>query len=169
MRLFEHPILQRVVELGAPHPEDIVITHGSALVIYGIREKNPRGDIDIVTTKQNITYLQEILGWKEVPRTIGYDKAGVPKTVSRTVSLDGEFDVYLHDFVAAWAKEQGQGRVQLSRLKEFSEQDRATGIWVAMPQFVRLTKEKSPRQKDIDDIVLIDTYLERLKHEAREP
>lgn len=159
MRQFDHPYLQRVLELGAPNPQDIIITHGSALVVYGVRPENPGGDIDLVTTPENIAYFRRILGWGVLRRSTGYDEAGLPKTVTRTLSPDGEFDTYSHDYIAKWFRETGRGRIYPPELKDFSEQDEATGLWVAKPGLVRLTKEESKRPKDIEDTRLIDEYL----------
>jgi len=169
MRRFDHPILQRIQELGAPKPSDIVITHGSALAVYGVRDENPQSDIDLVTSQENIDYFLTVLHWRTQGRTTGHDAAGLPKIVARVLSPDNKFDVYLHDFVAKWFRERGKGRVYLPQLKELSEQDEATGIWVATPDFVRLTKEGSTRQKDIDDIAHIDAYLQKRGSRVKKP
>lgn len=165
MRQFDHPYIQYVLELGAPSPEDIIITHGSALVVYGVRPENSGGDIDLVTTPENITYLRKILGWEVLRRSTGYDKEGLPKTVTRTLSPEGDVDVYSHDFIAKWYRESGRGRLYPSELKDFSEQDKDTGLWIAKPRLVRLTKEESKRPKDVEDIRLIDEYYAKISQD----
>lgn len=53
------------MELELPAPADVVITHGSALVVRGLRPARAEGDIDMATTHQNIEYLARRFGWKE--------------------------------------------------------------------------------------------------------
>lgn len=159
MRQFDHPILNQVAALQFPEPNKVFITHGSALVVYGVRDSHDSGDIDLITSGENMLHLQQNLGWKIEEKSISDNASHSSKTVKRLLSPDGLFDVYEHDFVAKWFKEKGRGRVYLDQLKTFCEQDSSTGLWVATPEFVRLTKEGSTRPKDIEDIQLIDEYL----------
>lgn len=158
MRQFDHPIISQVATLRFPEPDQVFITHGSALVVYGVRDSHEGGDVDLITSGENMLYLQQKLGWNMEEKIIG-NPSSPPKTVKCLLSPDGLFDVYEHDFVAKWFKEKGRGRVYLEQLKTFCEQDSSTGLWVATPEFVRLTKEESERPKDIEDIRLIDEYL----------
>ena len=161
MRQFDHPILDEVAALDFPKPHEVTITHGSALVIYGVREAHADGDIDIVATPENIDYaLERLVGWKAIAGATSYYDDRLPTTLMRIVSSDGRYDMYGHDFVPKWFHKTGRGRLYPGDLTAFSEQDEKTGIWVATPRLVRLTKEGSTRQNDIDDIRLIDTYLE---------
>ncbi|MDB5177731.1 MAG: hypothetical protein JWO61_114 [Candidatus Saccharibacteria bacterium] len=160
MRQLDHPILDQVAALDFPKPSEVTITHGSALVIYGVREAHIDGDIDIVTTPENIAYaLERLVGWKAIAGATSYYDDRLPTTLTRIVSPDGMYDMYGHDFVPKWYQKTGRGRVYPGDLLAFSEQDKQTGIRVATPRFVRLTKEGSMRQNDIDDIHLIDEYL----------
>lgn len=68
MTQFDHPYLQQIMELELPASSDVVITHGSALVVRGVRPAHAKGDIDIATTRQNIDYLARRFGWKETSR-----------------------------------------------------------------------------------------------------
>lgn len=163
MTRFHHPFIDRVAALELPCKEDVIITHGSALVIHGVRPAHHGGDIDLTTTRENIRYMRQVLGWEALRRTTGYDDGGLPKTVTYTMSPDGEFDVYEQDFIPRRYFATGKGRVYPEELKAHSEQDDKTGLWVARPEFVRLTKELSRREKDAEDIRLIDRYLQNHK------
>lgn len=163
MPRFKHPIVAEVAALGLPDTEQTVITHGSALVVRGIREPHEDGDIDLVTSSGNSTYLREVLGWKKIRRTTGYTDDGLPKTITQTISPDGRFDVYLWDFIPKQYQETGKGRVYLDELiTNHSERDDHTGIWVAKPEFVLRTKQDTGREKDLLDIRLIDEHMKRV-------
>lgn len=163
MPRFKHPFIESVVALDFPSPQDVIITHGSALVIRGVRPAHELGDIDLTTTRENIRYIRNILGWEALRRTTGYDDTGLPKTVTYTMSPDGMFDVYEQDFVPLLYRQTGRGRVYPEELKTYSDQDEETGIWVARLAFVRQTKEASSREKDVVDIELIDRHLQKHK------
>ncbi len=144
MTRFSHPIVQEVAALELPRPDQVVINHGSALVVRGLRDEHDDGDIDILTSEQNIHYLRDTLGWQE------YDNAG-----KRAVQDDARrFDVHAWDAVPG-------GRLQLADEIERSEQDETTGIWVASLELVRETKLGTGRPQDEKDIDLIDRHTVR--------
>ena len=58
MAQFEHPYLSKVAALRLPEPERAMITHGSALVVRGVREPNEGGDIDLVVSQPNIEHMR---------------------------------------------------------------------------------------------------------------
>ena len=136
--------MQEVVALQLPHPHEVVINHGSALVIRGLRDEHVDGDIDILTSARNIRYVTDVLGWESL------DLDG--KTAYR--DSGGRFDMHLWD---------GSPRRRLLLADEIarSDQDETTGIWVASLELVRETKVLAGRDKDIADITLIDAYTDR--------
>lgn len=142
MASFDHQILHEVAALQLPFPEQVVINHGSALVVRGLRAEHEHGDIDILTSEQNLQYLRETLGWRE------YDNAG--KTAVQDDAR--RFDVHLWDEAAG-------KRLTLEQEIIRSEQDESTGIWVASLELVRETKLSTGRPQDEADIELIDNFL----------
>src|SRR5690606_36376402 len=134
---FTQPIIQDVAALQLPAPEQVVINHGSALVIRGLRAEHEHGDIDILTSEQNLQYLRQTPGWSE------YDNAG------RTAVQDDarRFDVHAWD-------ESPSGRLLLDDEIARSEQDKTTRIWVASLELVRETTLGTGRPQDEADIEL---------------
>jgi len=158
MSRFNHPIVHEAAALTMPKPEEIVLNHGCALVIRGLRNEHPDGDIDMSTSWENIDYLRSILGWISVDLTVGETRQGLPRTINATrdSAKRHRFDTHRWDYSPQRYAETGQGRIYLDEQIALSEQDEHTGIWVAKLQLVRMTKNGSHRQKDADDIALID-------------
>lgn len=154
MTQFDHLYLQQIMELELPTPSDAVITHGSALVVRGVRPAHAAGDVDMVTTRQNIDYLAHRFGWKETARQTPYDG----DATTRMLSPDKRFDIYNQDFSLLQHQATGNGRVDLATIKCSSQQDAKTGIWVASLEFVRQTKQETGRAKDKADIDRIDAF-----------
>ncbi len=161
MTTFNHHIIQEVAALKIPQPEEVVITHGSALVVRGIRPEQPGGDIDIVTSLENNLFLEKELGFLATRLTVGINQAGRPVEVITRRDTLKRFDSHRWDFSMQRYNQCGKGRMYLPELGKLSEQDDETGIWVATPELVRLTKLQTGRQKDADDVALIDSYLKR--------
>lgn len=144
MARFEHPIIAEIAALNLPYPDEVVVNHGSALVIRGLRGEHDGGDIDVLTSTRNIDYLTQALSWKSY------------KLSDRTAYRDsaGRFDVHAWDGSS-------EHRLLLADEIARSDQDESTGIWVASLELVRETKQLTNRAKDEEDISLIEQFLLR--------
>lgn len=152
-------ILQETARLAVPHPDKLVISHGSALVVRGIRSEHAGSDIDIVTTKQNIDYLREVLGFIVTPKVVSINDDGVKHSIVVCHDAQHRFDVHEWDFSVLQEQQVGNGRMSLEQLIAESDQDAPTGIWVAKPELVLKTKIGTNRPKDIQDVRRIQQYL----------
>lgn len=156
MANLNHPIVHEVARLGAPKPDEIFITHGSALVVRGVRSERLGGDIDLVASPENIEFFQE-LGWAAMLGLTEYE-GSLPQMVGFSRSPDGRIDAFTHDFIPESYDRTGLGRRYIEDMIEehdaVYDQDESTGLWVASKPFVIATKMGSGRQKDEDDIAL---------------
>ncbi|HRJ06690.1 MAG TPA: hypothetical protein PK096_01980 [Candidatus Saccharibacteria bacterium] len=157
---FDHPIVAEVVALNLPVQEETIITDGAAMVLNGIREEHEDGDIDIITCLENIQYLRNELGWRAVRMLVGYSSTGERREIISTRDVAERFDVHRWHFsMQRYNATNGKGRIYLPELGRMSVQDTKTGISVATPELIRLTKAGSDKPKDIEAIALIDQYL----------
>ena len=162
MTRFHHrQILEEVAALAMPHPEEVVITHGSALVVRGIRPEHPNGDIDIVTSLENNLYLEQELGFRAVRMVVGINSAGKDVEIISRRDENNRFDSHRWDFSMVRYNRAKQGRIYLPELGSMSEQDSATGIWVAKPELVLLTKLETRRPSDLEDARRIEQYFQQ--------
>ena len=161
MPRFDHPILEEVASLGPPRPDEIVINHGAALVVRGIRSEHEIGDIDFSTSLENITFLREELGWRAVSMVVGVKRDGSDMTMIATRDQMDRFDAHRWDFSPPRYARTGKGRIYLPEQLERAEQDERTGIYVATLEYVREMKQGTDREKDREDIELIDVYLRK--------
>ena len=152
-------IIDEVSGLGMPHPEEIVINHGAALVIRGIRPEHKDGDIDMATSLENNLYLEQKLGFQAVRMVVGTTEDGQERTVISRRDEALRFDVHRWDFSMHRYNRKGKGRIYLPELGSMSDQDEETGIWVARPELVMLTKLETGREKDTRDVRRIEQYL----------
>lgn len=151
--------IDEMAALGMPIPEEVIINHGAALVIWGIRNERPNGDIDAATNLENNVYLEEQLGFTALRMIVGVSGDGKERTVISRRDEKNRFDIHRWDFSMYRYNRTGKGRMYLPELGSMSVQDTKTGIWVATPEQVRLTKLETGRPQDETDIVLIDEYL----------
>ncbi len=151
--------IDEMAALGVPLPEEVIINHGAALVIWGIRGERPNGDIDAATNLENNLYLEEQLGFRALQMVVGISADGKERTVVSRRDDKNRFDIHRWDFSMYRYNRHGRGRMYLPELGSMSVQDTETGIWVAKPELVRLTKLETGRPQDETDIVLIDDYL----------
>lgn len=151
-------IINEVAALRLPDPNSVVINHGAALVIRGVRVEHPDGDIDIATSLENIQYLRE-LGWQALYKIAGHDTEGRALHVLATQDPSRRFDVHRRDFSLVGGLTGKRKWMSVYEQRCDSDQDPETGIWVASLRHVRETKLGSMRPKDIEDIQYIDAYL----------
>jgi hypothetical protein len=151
--------IDEMAALGMPIAEEVVINHGAALVIWGLRDERPNGDIDAATNLENNLYLEEQLGFTALQMLVGVSADGKERTVISRRDAKNRFDIHRWDFSMYRYNRKGRGRMYLPELGSMSVQDNETGIWVAKPELVRLTKLETGRPQDETDIVLIDEYL----------
>lgn len=157
-REFDGQLLAKIVELGLPHTDTFVLTSSGALAERGVIPIEEVGDIDGVTSLENITYLRRKIGWKAIRRTVGYGNDGRRVRVMSIADDDGRFDIYPWDFSLLDHRQTGNGRIQLPELIESSDQDPATGIWVARIDYVERTKRATGRPKDEARLRAIDAH-----------
>lgn len=160
MQFKERSILDEVAALDFPRPDNVVINHGAALVTREIRPEHEDGDIDMATDLENIHYLEKMLGFVATRQTVGMSKDGTKRTIMVRHDAERRFDVHRWDFSLFLYNQTGKGRLGLDRLTEYSDQDDETGIWVARPELVLLTKLETGRPKDEEDIGIIRSHLE---------
>lgn len=146
-------LLDEVAKLGLPNPGEVVLTYGTAMVTRGLRDEDTDTDIDIVTSLRNRQFLLRERGFHAVTVPVNTGDSPVIRDVY------GRYDVWPWAFSHELDTRKGNGRIQLPELYTLSDQDHETGIWVASLELIRLTKLQTGRQKDIDDVALIDTYL----------
>lgn len=151
--------IDEMAALGMPLPEEVIINHGAALVIWGIRGERPNGDIDAATNLENNLYLEEHLGFRALQMVVGISADGKERTVVSRRDEKNRFDIHRWDFSMYRYNRLGRGRMYLPELGSMSVQDTETGIWVAKPELVRLTKLETGRPQDETDNALIDEYL----------
>lgn len=158
-RFARRDIFEKVSNLNFPHPEGVMITHGSALRARGVtveRDMDPQyiPDIDLVVTETNMDYIVRSLGWSAT-RELKYYEEDLPENIRCIVSPDGEFDIFSHDYMQKLYEQTGRGRVYPEVLFALHnskwDQDDETGIYVASLDFVELTKQTT-RSKDISDV-----------------
>ena len=142
---FSHPIIGEVVALNLPVQEEVIITDGAARVLNGMREEHEDGDIDLVTCLENVQYLRKELGWRAVRMLVGYSKDGEPREIVATRDAKERFDVHRWHFSMKRFNENGgkNGRIYLPELGKLSVQDTETGIWVATPELLELTDNRT--------------------------
>ncbi len=160
MKFANRELIDEVAALGMPYPEEIVINHGAALVIRGIRPEHENGDIDMATNLENNLYLEHELGFRAVRMLVGISKEGKERTVISRRDDKDRFDVHRWDFSMYRYNRTGKGRMYLPELGTMSDQDPDTGIWVAKPELVALTKRETGRPQDEEDLRRIEQYLE---------
>lgn len=155
MARFEHPIVAETAALNWPDPEGIMITHSSGLVVRGVDLGRPVGDIDIVATHENQLYAAHTLGYRAL-KQVRYYEEDLPDNIRSTISPDGRFDVYSHDFIPELFRRTGRGRIYPRRLFPLHDsrydQDEDTGIWVASLHFIEATQRGTGRPKDADTL-----------------
>jgi hypothetical protein len=155
---YNRSLIDEVAALEMPIPEEIVINHGAALVIRGIRPEHENGDIDMATNLENNQFLEHELGFRAVRMVVGISSAGKERTITARRDVDDRFDVHRWDFSMFRYNRTGKGRLYLPELGSMSDQDPETGIWVARPELVLLTKLETGRPQDEDDIRRIGQY-----------
>ncbi|GEM_PF-1336243 len=160
MKFANRELIEEVAALGMPYPEEIVINHGAALVIRGIRPERENGDIDMATNLENNQYLEHELGFRAVRMLVGISKEGKERTVISRRDDKDRFDIHRWDFSMYRYNRTGKGRIYLPELGTMSDQDPETGIWVAKPELVALTKRETGRPQDEEDLRRIAQYLE---------
>jgi len=160
MKFANRQPIDEVAALGMPYPEEIVINHGAALVIHGIRPEHEDGDIDMATNLENNQYLEHELGFRAVRMLVGISRDGQERTVISRRDDKNRFDVHRWDFSMYRYNRTGKGRIYLPELGAMSDQDPDTGVWVAKPELVALTKRETGRKKDEEDLRRIEQYLE---------
>lgn len=158
--LHHRELIDEVAALGMPFPEEVVINHGAALVVRGIRPEHEGGDIDMAASLENNLYIEEELGFRATRMLVGIASDGKERTVISRRDKDNRFDVHRWDFSMYRYNRTGKGRIYLPELGSMSDQDPETGIWVARPKLVALTKYESGREKDEEDIRRIEQFLE---------
>ena len=151
--------IDEVAALGMPFPDEVIINHGAALVIWGVREERLTGDIDAATNLENNLYLEEKLGFTALRMVVGVSADGKERTVISRRDKDQRFDIHRWDFSMYEYNRTGQGRMYLTTLATMSVQDPKTGIWVLKPAGVRLTMLETGRPQDEEMIPIIDDYL----------
>lgn len=160
MKFANRQPIDEVAALGMPYPEEIVINHGAALVIRGIRPEHESGDIDMATNLENNLYLEHELGFRAVRMLVGISRDGQERTVISRRDDKDRFDVHRWDFSMYRYNRIGKGRMYLPELGAMSDQDTDTGIWIARPELVALTKRETGRPQDEADLRRIEQYLE---------
>jgi hypothetical protein len=151
--------IDEMAALGMPYPEEVVINHGAALVVWGVRNERPDGDIDAATNLENNLYLENELGFRAVQMVVGVSKDGKERTVVSRRDENGRFDIHRWEFSMYRYNRTGKGRIYLPELGANSVQDPETGIWVARPLLVRETMLETDRPKDEVMIPVIDEFL----------
>lgn len=158
-REFDGQLLGRIADLGLPHNDEFVLTGSGALAERGVIPIEEVGDIDGVTSHENMTYLRRKIGWSVIRRTVGYSQSGRRVRVMALADKAKEFDVFPWDFSIYDHHRTGNGRIQLPELIEFSDQDSVTGIWVARLDYIARTKQETGRPKDARRLEAIRAHL----------
>lgn len=156
---FDHPILEEISQLAMPDHDNIVVNHSAALAIWGVAIGREPNDIDLASSLQNIRHLRQKFGWEVIRHVAGYSQDGTPIEVLVTHDKNNRFDVHRWDFSRERYNKTGRGRIYLPEQKEQSYRDVATGIYVATPEYVLMTKRDTGRQKDEQDVERIEQYL----------
>lgn len=145
---FEGRLLAEIAALNLPRPEDFVLNSSGALAERGVIPMEEVGDIDGSTTRANHTYLRTVLGWNVVHKEVGVSSDGSPISVEITQDNAKRFDIHFWDFSVYDYNQTGRGRISLEEQKACSEQDPATGIWVASLDYIERVKRDTGRPKD---------------------
>jgi hypothetical protein len=156
-------LIDEIAALGMPYPEEVIINHGAALVIRGVRQERPGGDVDAATSLENCLYLQEELGFRAVQMMVGISANGKPRSIVSRRDPKGRFDIHRWDFSVEDYNRTGKGRIYLPELGANSDQDPATGIWVARPDFVARTMRDTGRPQDKEASRQIAEYYAQLR------
>lgn len=148
-------IFDEVARLEFPKPEEVMITHSSALFARGIDLGRPMGDIDLVVSPDNMRHLILNLGWTATGQRKYYEEDLLDK-IRYTLSPDERIDAFAHDFLPMVYRRTGRGRVYPHRLIELHDarydQDDETKLYVASKRHVLASKQGTGRKKDADDI-----------------
>jgi hypothetical protein len=153
--------IDEVAALGMPFPEEVVINHGAALVVWGVRDERPNGDIDAATSLENNLYLEQMLGFVALQMVVGVSNEGKERTVVSRRDATERFDIHRWDFSMYRYNRTKRGRIYLPELVANSVQDPDTGIWIAKPHLVRETMLETNRPQDEEMIPVIDEFLAR--------
>jgi hypothetical protein len=153
--------IDEVAALGMPFPEEVVINHGAALVVWGVRDERPSGDIDAATSLENNLYLEQKLGFVALQMLVGVSNEGKERTVVSRRDSAERFDIHRWDFSMYRYNRTRRGRIYLPELGANSVQDPDTGIWIAKPHLVRETMLETNRPQDEEMIPVIDEFLAR--------
>lgn len=152
-------IIDEIASLDMPDPQSVVINHGAALVVRGIRGEHQDGDIDFSTSLENIQYCREKLGWIAVSMVVGVKADGTSRTIIATRDPHSRYDGHRWNFSHVRYRKTGQGRIYLPEQITQSDQDEQTSIRVANLVSIRETKLETGREKDEQIIKVIDQYL----------
>ena len=156
---FDHPIIDEVANLEMPRPNGVIINHGAALVIWGIRSEHADGDIDAMISQPNVEHVRNELGWRAVDMFVGVSDMGEVRDVKSYRDDENRFDFHHWDFSMFRYQMIGKGRILQNEARRYSVKDPRTGIRVATPEYVRFTKIATGREKDYQDIRRIDETL----------
>ena len=103
--------IDEVAALGMPFPEEVVINHGAALVIWGVRSERPDGDIDAATSLENNLFLEQKLGFIALQMLVGISGDGKERTVVSRRDPAQRFDIHRWDFSMHRYNREGKGRI----------------------------------------------------------
>jgi hypothetical protein len=156
---FDGRLLSKISKLQLPDPEGVVLNSSGALAERRVIPMDSVGDIDATISEENILSLQERVGWYLGKKVVGASRhTGRPLEITVIYDENKEFDFHRHGFSVFDYNRTGQGRHSLQTQIEFSDQDPATGIYVASIDYVVGTKLETNRVKDADRIELVEIW-----------
>lgn len=159
--------IDEVAALRMPFPDEVMLNHGIAEVIWGIRKEHDDGDIDAATCLENNLYLESEHGFTAKQREVGKGKDKNPITIVSRHDEHDRFDFHRWDFsVHRWNRTE-RGRIYISQLGAMSVQDPVTRIHVLLPEYLPLEKLETGRPKDEEAVERVRAFLR--KHGRREP
>lgn len=136
-------IPQEIVQLNLPNIEQVVLAGGGAIEVQLGANARLAEDIDLIVSLDNWRYLRDVLHWRRVVNDEGRSCLRSP---------DNRFDVW------RWWWLPKEGRYYFSSLEAGSEQH-ASGFFVLKLNELYQLKRYSGRQKDLEDIALLQKYL----------
>lgn len=161
MASFDHPIMQEVVGLELPCPEEVVINRAAALAVRGIvPEFDSQNETIVLTASRRVLdYLQAEQGFTSKRIVVGVSAAGMQKRLATYHSHDNRFSARAWEISMARYNKSPDGKVFLEEQIHMADQDDKTGLHIASLAQTALLLQETGNPSHARQLERIHQYL----------